>query len=61
MTNEELKTRAANVVLAIQASGYEQAHHDFIAILNELPTALRDPPENEGIAQRIVDKVCKPK
>jgi hypothetical protein len=59
MTNEELTKRAANVALAIHASGYEAAHWDFIAILDELSIALRDPPKNQGIAQEIVNKVCK--
>lgn len=59
MENEEFVQRAARVVLAIQAFEYEQANGDFIAILNELPTALRDPPKNQGIAQKIIDQVCK--
>jgi hypothetical protein len=59
MGPDELAKRAANVVLAIQASGWEAAHQDFIAILNELSIELRDPPENRKIAQEIVDRVCK--
>jgi hypothetical protein len=59
MTHDELTKRAANVALAIQASGWEQAHRDFLAILAELPATLRNPLKNQRIAQTIIDEVCK--